>query len=80
MNYQFELIHSKQNLIRNLKQQLEKHNKVTFSEAEFKKVLNILSKGNVCYKAKTLQKLKHHIVRDDNTNLYFNFLGSVSIQ
>lgn len=37
MNYQFELIHSKQNLIRNLKQQLEKHNKVTFSEAEFKK-------------------------------------------
>lgn len=76
MNYQFELIHSEQDLIRNLKQQLEKHNNVIFSEAEFKKVLNILSKGNVFDKAKTLRELKHHIIRDDNTNLYFNFLNT----
>ena len=75
MNYQFVLIHSENDLIRNLKEQLEKHNNVTFSETEFKKVLNILSKGNVFDKAKILREPKLHIIRDDNTNLYFNFLN-----
>ncbi|MBN1990461.1 MAG: type I restriction endonuclease subunit R, partial [Bacteroidales bacterium] len=60
-------------LIANLKTQLEKHNGVTFSESEFEKVLNILSKGSVFEKAKTLRE-KQHIVRDNGNNLYFEFI------
>lgn len=60
-------------LINNLKTQLEKHNGVTFSESEFEKVLNILSKGSVFEKAKTLRE-KQHIVRDNGNNLYFEFI------
>lgn len=42
-------------LVVNLKQQLEKHNKTSFSEAEFRQILNQLSKGNIFEKAKTLR-------------------------
>ncbi|ARV06149.1 deoxyribonuclease HsdR [Polaribacter sp. SA4-10] len=62
-------------LIENLKKQLEKHNKVQFSEKEFDRVLNILSKGSVFEKAKTLRE-KQHIVRDNGDNLYFEFLNT----
>ena len=41
--------------------------------AEFEKVLNILSKGSVFEKAKTLRE-KQHIVRDNGENLYFEFI------
>ncbi len=60
-------------LIVNLKTQLEKHNGVTFTASEFEKVLNILSKGSVFEKAKTLRE-KQHIVRDNGDNLYFEFI------
>lgn len=68
-------------LIANLKQQLEKHNNITFTKTEFDKVLNILSKGSVFEKAKTLRE-KQHIVRDVSAgsttgdNLYFEFLNT----
>jgi type I restriction enzyme R subunit len=60
-------------LIANLKLQLEKHNKIQFSDSEFEKVLNILSKGSVFEKGKTLRE-KQHIVRDNGDNLYFEFI------
>ncbi|WP_203532556.1 type I restriction endonuclease subunit R [Draconibacterium halophilum] len=60
-------------LIDNLKNQIEKHNNVKFSSSEFEKVLNILSKGSVFEKAKTLRE-KQHIVRDNGDNLYFEFI------
>jgi len=62
-------------LIGNLKQQLEKHNNIQFSKAEFEKALNILSKGSVFEKAKTLRQ-KQHIVSDNGDNLYFDFINS----
>ena len=37
------------------------------------KVLNILNKGSVFEKAKVLREKKHHIVRDNGDNLYFEF-------
>lgn len=43
-------------LIANLKTQLEKHNKITLSKAEFKQVLNALNKGNIYEKAKILRE------------------------
>ncbi len=62
-------------LLANLKAQLEKHNNIEFSEKEFDRVLNILSKGSVFEKAKTLRE-KQHLVRDNGDNLYFEFLNT----
>ncbi len=62
-------------LVANLKTQLEKHNNITFTAKEFERVLNILSKGSVFEKAKTLRE-KQHIVRDNGDNLYFEFLNT----
>jgi type I restriction enzyme, R subunit len=61
-------------LIANLKLQLEKHNNISFSDAEFKKVMNILTKGSVFEKSKTLRE-KQHIICDNGDNLYFEFLN-----
>jgi len=81
LNYGLVLIKDEKELIANLKSQLEKHNQQTlektgakeFSNQEFEKVLNILSKGSVFEKAKTLRE-KQHIVRDNGDNLYFEFI------
>jgi len=62
-------------LLANLKRQIEKHNKITFTAKEFERVFNILSKGSVFEKAKTLRE-KQHIVRDNGDNLYFEFLNT----
>ncbi|WP_299836035.1 type I restriction endonuclease subunit R [uncultured Tenacibaculum sp.] len=62
-------------LLTNLKTQLEKHNNITFTDKEFERVLNTLSKGSVFEKAKTLRE-KQHIVRDNGDNLYFEFLNT----
>ncbi|GAA3773621.1 type I restriction endonuclease subunit R [Corallibacter vietnamensis] len=75
IGYTKVLIKNENELIDNLKSQLEKHNKITFSNTEFERVLNILSKGSVFEKAKTLRE-KQHIVRDNGDNLYFEFLNT----
>ncbi len=73
LNYGLVHIRDEKELIANLKSQLEKHNNIQFSNAEFDKVLNILSKGSVFEKAKTLRE-RQHIVRDNGDNLYFEFI------
>ncbi|MDD3323347.1 MAG: type I restriction endonuclease subunit R [Paludibacter sp.] len=75
LGYKYAAISSEKDLIQNLKTQLEKHNNITFTDAEFEKVLNILSKGSVFEKSKTLRQ-KQHIVRDNGDNLYFEFLNT----
>jgi type I restriction enzyme R subunit len=62
-------------LIANLKSQLEKHNRCTFSKTEFERVLNILNKGSVFEKSKTLRE-KQHVIRDNGDNLYFEFINT----
>ena len=62
-------------LLANLKTQLEKYNQVTFSDNEFKKVVNILNAGDVFERAKILRGIKHHIVKDDGEILYFEFIN-----
>jgi type I restriction enzyme R subunit len=74
LGYQIASIQNEKDLLINLKKQLEKHNNLIFSEAEFDKVLNILNKGSVFEKAKTLRE-KQHIIRDNGDNLYFEFLN-----
>jgi type I restriction enzyme R subunit len=68
-------IQNETELIANFKSQLEKHNNIRFSDKEFDKVLNILSKGSVFEKAKTLRE-KQHIIRDNGDNLYFEFINT----
>jgi len=83
LGYAFVSIKDEKELIANLKTQLEIHNQDAltrtgggkFSEQEFKKVLNILSKGSIFEKAKTLREIKQRIVRDNGENLYFEFLN-----
>lgn len=61
-------------LIKNLKTQLEIHNKKTFSDTEFEKILNHLSKGNVFEKAKTLRD-RFHFFKDDGTSEWIEFIS-----
>jgi len=73
LGYSLVLIKDEKGLLANLKTQLEKHNNIQFSDKEFDKVLNILNKGSVFEKAKTLRE-KQHIVKDNGDNLYFEFI------
>src|SRR5450759_4245179 len=73
LGYAYVQVGNETELIANLRSQLEKHNAIRFSEEEFEKVLNILSKGSVFEKAKTLRE-KQHIIRDNGDSLYFEFL------
>ena len=74
LGYGLVYIKDEKELIANLKVQLEKHNNLKFTDKEFERVLNILSKGSVFEKAKTLRQ-KQHIVRDNGENLYFEFIN-----
>ncbi len=75
LSYQYFAINNEVELIRNLKGQLEKHNNIQLTESEFDKILNILNKGSVFEKAKTLRE-KQHIFRDNGDNLYFEFINT----
>jgi type I restriction enzyme R subunit len=74
LGYTYVPIKDERDLLGNLKLQLEKHNGIVFTELEFQRVLNILSKGSVFDKAVTLRE-KQHIVRDNGEDLYFDFLN-----
>ncbi len=75
LGYALVKIKNESELISNLKQQLEQHNNITFSDAEFNKVMNILTKGTIFEKAKILRE-KQHIIRDNGKNLYFEFFNT----
>ncbi len=75
LGYALMHIQSESDLVANLKIQLERHNNIVFSDKEFEKVLNTLSKGSVFEKAKTLRE-KQHIIRDNGDNLYFEFINT----
>ena len=75
LGYQYVTIADEKSLLTNLKTQLEKHNRIQFSDSEFEKVLNILNKGSVFEKAKVLRQ-KQHIIKDNGDNLYFEFIQS----
>lgn len=75
LGYAFVTIKDETDLLANLKSQLEKHNNIQLTAKEFDRVLNILSKGSVFDKAKTLRE-KQHIVRDNGDSLYFEFVST----
>lgn len=61
-------------LLINLKRQLEKHNKVLFSDYEFKQILNKLARGNIFEKAKILRD-KVDYTKDDGTTGYIELIN-----
>jgi type I restriction enzyme R subunit len=83
LGYGYIVINSEKDLLHNLKGQLEKHNQSAlsktgsgqFTQTEFERVLNLLSKGSVFEKSKMLRQ-KQHLVRDNGDNLYFEFLNT----
>lgn len=75
LGYQYISIVNEAGLLANLKKQLEKHNNITLSSTEFDKVMNLLNKGSIFEKAKTLRQ-RQHIVKDNGENLYFEFLNT----
>ena len=66
-------IQSEESLLANLKTQIEKRKNTSLSDLEFEKVLNILNKGTIFERAKTLRG-QQRIERDNGEDLYFYFL------
>lgn len=75
LGYEKVLIRDETELISNLKNQLEKHNKTTLDDTEFARILNYLNKGNVFEKAKMLRD-KYALSRTDGTTKWIEFLDS----
>jgi type I restriction enzyme R subunit len=57
----------------NLKSQLEKHNKFTFTKTEFEKIVNHLNRGNVFERSRILRD-KMQLTRDTGESVYIEFL------
>ncbi len=74
----FEKVHidNETALIGNLKKQLEKHNKITLSDKEFKQVLNKLARGNIFEKAKILRDRVDYI-KDDGKTGYIELIDTI---
>jgi len=75
LGYDRVTITNSEDLLTNLKAQLEKHNGISLSDTEFERVLNHLDKGNVFERAKTLRG-RMELKRDDETNCYVQFLNT----
>jgi type I restriction enzyme, R subunit len=74
-DYEVVTIHDEKALLSNLKTQLERYNKICFSDKEFAAVTNHLSKGNVFSKAKTLRD-RFQFTRDGGERVYIGFFNS----
>lgn len=55
LGYKKVVIKDEQDLLANLKSQLEIHNKTNLSDSDFKQILNFINKGNVFERAKILR-------------------------
>ena len=75
LGYARVAIRNSAELLANLKRQLEKHNAVVLSDAEFERVLNHLDKGNVFDRAKVLRD-RVPVRRDDDTTIRLRLLNT----
>jgi len=74
LGYKPKKLSNENDMLQNLKKQLEKHNDTTFTMPEFKRVLNHLNSGSVVKRAKILRD-KYNLKKDDCTNKYIDFLN-----
>jgi type I restriction enzyme R subunit len=76
LGYSKVVIKDEGELISNLKAQLEKHNKTSLSDKEFKQVLHKLSKGNIYEKAQTLRD-KVEYKKDNGDTGYVELINQI---
>lgn len=76
LGFQKVIIKDENDLVTNLKTQLEKHNKTNLSEKEFKQILLSISKGNIYEKAKILRD-KVEFTKDDGSTGYLELIDQV---
>ena len=74
MEYSFVTIEDESQMLANLKKQLEVHNKITFTNGEFERVLNHLNSGGVFERAKILRD-RYGLRRDNDELVYISFLN-----
>lgn len=74
LGYERVSLNSVQALLANLKTQLEIHNNIQLSDAEFNKIRNHLDKGNIFARAHTLRD-RFQLTRDDGTSTWIQFLN-----
>lgn len=75
LGYESVKIHEGDVFLSNLKTQLEKFNKTTFTTKEFEAILNHLAKGNVFEKAKTLRD-RFQLTKENNESFYLRFFNN----
>ena len=75
LGYGYVKIRDSDDLLANLKNELEAFNGHTYTDQEFGQILNHLSKGNVFEKAKTLRD-RFALKREDEETLYVRFFNS----
>lgn len=75
LGYTFVTIPDEAALLANLKKQLETHNKISLSAAEFKQVLHELDKGGVIDRAKILRSKRIAYPKDDGDTGYLQLLN-----
>ncbi|WNM17976.1 type I restriction endonuclease subunit R [Flavobacterium capsici] len=73
--YDFVTIKDEGDLLVNLKKQLEKHNNKTFSDSDFKQILNHLSKSNNIFEKALLLRDKFAFKNDNNELVYVEFIN-----
>ena len=76
LGYEKVVIQDEDQLIANLKSQLEKHNQVKLSDGEFTQVLNHISKGNIYERAKILRD-KVQYTKEDGSIGYLELLDQI---
>lgn len=69
-------IDTEEDLVENLKRQLQVHNKTLLSDYEFRQVLNKLTKGNIFTKAKVLRD-KVDYIKDDGSTGYIELIDQI---
>jgi len=74
--YEKAQIKNENDLIKNLKKQLEIHNKTIFSDREFSRILTHLNSGTIFERAKKLRD-KFLLERDDGSHFYVEFFNTV---
>jgi len=72
--YECVTIHNEEELLSNLKTQIEAHNSLSLTTKEYSRVLNHLNKGNVFERAKILRD-KMQLTKDDGTSVYLDFIN-----
>jgi type I restriction enzyme R subunit len=75
LGYTFASVHDGDALLSNLKSQLERFNKTSFTSKEFDAVLNHLAKGNVFEKAETLRD-RYNLTKEDGSAFYVRFFNN----